>query len=246
MCILRMKRYTIELPILIFFSSLWSLRLFADAFMGLPLILFTVLILSVPFLTLQVSLDEKNATVICDDRLSAADVAGMIDDMGFGATVLPTEELKGRIEKAVIAIEGMTCQSCVQNIENHVALKSPGVLWIRVLLEEKQAEIWYDARVTAPEQLRSNIEDMGFEALLPSEEDQDAQLICLEEDKANEAACVISIEGMTCQSCVQTIEATIGKKPGVLSIRVSLEKKEAKVGDLFLREGGRGGEGIGA
>lgn len=45
-----------------------------------------------------------------------------------------------------------------------------------------------------------------------------------------EDSCKISIEGMTCQSCVQTIEANIGKVSGVTVIKVNLEKKEATVG----------------
>ena len=169
---------------------------------------------------IQVSLADKSASVICEERLSASDVAAMIDDMGFGATLLPVEELKGCLERAVIAIEGMTCQSCVQSIEGTIRRKSPGVFWIRVLLEEKRAEVWFDPRVTGPDQLRSDIEDMGFEALLPVPEVPEATQV---------QSISIGIEGMTCQSCVQTIEGTIGRKPGVLSIKVSLEEKRAQV-----------------
>ena len=45
----------------------------------------------------------------------------------------------------------------------------------------------------------------------------------------SEENCVISIEGMTCQSCVQTIEANIGKVSGVKAIKVNLERGEADV-----------------
>lgn len=45
----------------------------------------------------------------------------------------------------------------------------------------------------------------------------------------SEGSCSISIEGMTCQSCVQTIEANIGKVSGVKEIKVNLEKGEAIV-----------------
>lgn len=44
-----------------------------------------------------------------------------------------------------------------------------------------------------------------------------------------EEKCVITVEGMTCQSCVQTIESNIVKVNGVKDIKVNLDKKEAIV-----------------
>ena len=41
------------------------------------------------------------------------------------------------------------------------------------------------------------------------------------------SACVLSVEGMTCKSCSNQIETVIGQLPGVASIKVSLEFKEA-------------------
>ncbi|KAK3929335.1 Copper-transporting ATPase 1 [Frankliniella fusca] len=43
-------------------------------------------------------------------------------------------------------------------------------------------------------------------------------------------SCTITIEGMTCQSCVNSIESNICKVNGVKGIKVNLEKKEAIVG----------------
>ncbi len=45
-----------------------------------------------------------------------------------------------------------------------------------------------------------------------------------------EESCTILIEGMTCQSCVNSIESNISKVNGVSGIKVDLEKKEAIVG----------------
>ena len=39
----------------------------------------------------------------------------------------------------------------------------------------------------------------------------------------------ISIKGMTCNSCVKTIEQNLGEFPGVLSIKVSLSNEEGVV-----------------
>ena len=47
--------------------------------------------------------------------------------------------------------------------------------------------------------------------------------------KTNTMEVLINVEGMTCQSCVKTIEINISKVPGVEHIKVSLEKKQALI-----------------
>jgi copper chaperone len=44
------------------------------------------------------------------------------------------------------------------------------------------------------------------------------------------AKVIFQIEGMTCQHCVQTIEKTLGKLPGIQSVQVDLNEKQARVG----------------
>lgn len=67
-----------------------------------------------------------------------------------------------------------------------------------------------DPKLTTSEQVRDHIDDMGFEAtLLQGNSGKDVE------------TCVVSIKGMTCNSCVRNIEGTVGGKPGVVSIKVS-------------------------
>jgi len=42
--------------------------------------------------------------------------------------------------------------------------------------------------------------------------------------------CLVAVEGMTCQACVQTIESMLAKVAGVTTVKVSLESNEAFVG----------------
>ncbi|XP_078602292.1 copper-transporting ATPase 1-like isoform X1 [Branchiostoma floridae x Branchiostoma japonicum] len=112
----------------------------------------------------------------------------------------------------VISVKGMTCNSCVQNIQGYVG-QQEGVIHIKVSLADNNATIQYDPAKTSPSKLRDIIDDMGFEASLPS----------------NTAQVVIGIEGMTCNSCVQTIEGMISKMDGVESIKVSLAEKQGRV-----------------
>ena len=43
------------------------------------------------------------------------------------------------------------------------------------------------------------------------------------------SAVLLSVEGMTCHSCVKLIESTLGSEPGVAAVNVSLRMKEAIV-----------------
>lgn len=116
----------------------------------------------------------------------------------------------------VIEIEGMTCMSCVRNIEGNIGNKE-GVKSIKVSLEEKLGHVQYDPEITTAEDIRGAIYDMGFDAKLKESSDQ----LC--------PVTRIHVEGMTCMSCVKNIEGVVGEKPGVRNIKVSLENKEAIV-----------------
>ncbi|KAJ9589439.1 hypothetical protein L9F63_017342 [Diploptera punctata] len=132
-----------------------------------------------------------------------------MDNWGFVSGTEPPEETN---PKVVINVEGMTCQSCVRTIEDTIGEK-PGVLCIKVSLEHKTATIIYNPNITSPETLRNDIDDMGFDATLPG----------------SEASVEINIIGMTCQSCVNTIEGNMASKTGVKSIKVSLEEKKGYI-----------------
>ena len=70
------------------------------------------------------------------------------------------EEEEEEVETAVtvvIGIQGMTCGSCVRNIEKNVTGK-PGVESISVSLEHKSATIVYHPSTTAPHLLAAHIE----------------------------------------------------------------------------------------
>ncbi|RXG53096.1 Copper-transporting ATPase 1 [Armadillidium vulgare] len=138
--------------------------------------------------------------------------------MGFIASLPLDDE-----ENAVISIEGMTCNSCVKNIEKTIGDK-PGVISIKVSLQDKKGDVTYDSKETNVNRIKEDIEDMGFIAnVISSTEENGSGVNNFSRDT------VISIEGMTCNSCVRNIESTIGIKDGIISIVVSLEKKEAKV-----------------
>ncbi|TRY73708.1 hypothetical protein TCAL_00918 [Tigriopus californicus] len=127
-----------------------------------------------------------------------------------------SEPLPDQKRQCTVQILGMTCQSCVKNIETTIAQKS-GIDGVKVDLPGQRGQFDYNPKLTSPDLIVSQISDMGFEASLdfgPSSSPQTG---------------LIRVEGMTCQSCVKNIQAEIGQVRGVNSIHVDLDEKLATV-----------------
>ena len=172
----------------------------------------------------KVSLKNEEAAIVYDPSLTdPGTLREAIDDMGFDASLsspsaspTPTND----VQMVMINVDGMTCNSCVQTIEKSIS-KLSGVQSISVSLTGKTAQVHYSPEKVTAEQLRESIEEMGFDAHLIGDD------ICYVNKDVRTA--VISVEGMTCMSCVKTIEGNMSTKPGVQSIKVSLKDKRAAI-----------------
>ncbi|XP_011938258.1 PREDICTED: copper-transporting ATPase 1 isoform X3 [Cercocebus atys] len=137
-------------------------------------------------------------------------------------------------------IDGMHCKSCVSNIESTLSALQY-VSSIVVSLENRSAIVKYNASSVTPESLRKAIEAVSpgqYRVSIASEVEstsnspsssslQKTHLNVVSQPLTQET--VINIDGMTCNSCVQSIEGVISKKPGVKSIRVSLANSNGTV-----------------
>ena len=178
-------------------------------------------------IAIKVSLEQQQAYVQFNpEKITAQKVAENIDNMGFEAYI----EKSRNALIARIHVEGMTCQSCVRNIETNMKTK-PGVNEIRVSLEDREAFIIFDPKLTNLEVLRDQIDDMGFDASIPKgfHVDHEFDKLARQSLESKEREAVIDIEGMVCHSCVNNIETNIKDKPGVIDIKVSLEASSARV-----------------
>ncbi|XP_049561035.1 copper-transporting ATPase 1 isoform X1 [Orcinus orca] len=133
----------------------------------------------------------------------------------------------------IFIIDGMHCKSCVSNIENALSTLQY-VSSVVVSLENRTATVKYKANLVTPETLRKAIEaispgqyrvsstnEIQSTSNSPSSSSlQKSPLNIVSQPLTQET--VINIDGMTCNSCVQSIEGVILKKAGVKSIRVSL------------------------
>ncbi|WP_161864899.1 heavy metal translocating P-type ATPase [Pseudomonas yangonensis] len=105
-----------------------------------------------------------------------------------------------------LPIQGMTCASCAGRVERALR-KLPQVSSASVNLANEQARI--EAPAGSLPQLISAIEGAGYD--VPSQP--------LE----------LSIEGMTCASCVGRIERALNKLPGVSQVAVNLADEKARL-----------------
>ncbi|OWK57189.1 Copper-transporting ATPase 1 [Lonchura striata] len=151
----------------------------------------------------------------------------------------------------VINIEGMTCSSCVQSIEGVLSQKA-GVKSVHVSLPNGTGTIEYDPLQTSPEDLRSSIEDMGFDASFPAKAElpvakaQPCPEVQLDSHKPEQPSkvppahlgrqesktiskCYVQVTGMTCASCVANIERNLRREDGIHSILVALMAGKAEV-----------------
>uniref|UniRef100_A0A8V0XCZ0 Copper-transporting ATPase 2 n=1 Tax=Gallus gallus TaxID=9031 RepID=A0A8V0XCZ0_CHICK len=147
------------------------------------------------------------------------------DNMGYEESFEAMPSPSSQERTVAISIVGMTCQSCVQSVEGRMS-KVKGVVSIKVSLELNNAVVKYLQSEISPEQICQEIEDMGFDASIAEERltPVSVNLPC-----SREAVIKLRIEGMTCQSCVTSIEGKIKKLHGVAKIKVSLSNQEAVI-----------------
>ena len=143
-----------------------------------------------------------------------------------------------------INIQGMTCNSCVNNIQKHVSGK-PGIEDIKVNLDTKSATVTYNPAMTAPDLIVASIIEANpkkFTASLPTSSTCDIDkvktdpghdvLVTMERGSLFEGEttkCYLHVSGMTCASCVASIEKHVKKIPGVKNVMVALIAAKAEV-----------------
>jgi Cu+-exporting ATPase len=102
----------------------------------------------------------------------------------------------------------MSCASCVARIEKGLA-NVPGVQEVSVNLAAERAALTYDPAQVGVEELIRAVREVGYE--VPVE------------------TLTLSIGGMSCASCVATIERALSAVPGVVRASVNLGTEKAAV-----------------
>jgi len=127
----------------------------------------------------------------------------MVHKVGRRAAAAPAGER--RID---FGIQGMSCASCVAAVER--ALQGvPGVRQATVNLAAERGSVHYDPAAVDPAALIRAVADAGYAPAVEK--------------------VTIPISGISCASCVATIEGALGGTPGVISAGVNLATNGATV-----------------
>ncbi|XP_038835957.1 copper-transporting ATPase 2 isoform X4 [Salvelinus namaycush] len=133
-----------------------------------------------------------------------------------GSTKMATAGEEGKVQKCFIRVTGMTCASCVANIERNL-VKHRGVISVLVALMAGKAEVKYDPGSVDAKRITQLIEGLGFGATL------------IEDNAVMDGKLDLSVTGMTCASCVHNIESKLTRTNGILEASVALATNKAQI-----------------
>ncbi|KAK4516071.1 dolichyl-diphosphooligosaccharide--protein glycosyltransferase subunit 1 [Mucor velutinosus] len=185
--------------------------------------------------TVHVDLENNNATITYNTvALSLSHIIEAIEDCGFDVP-LPTKTL-------MLSVQGMTCQSCVKSITKACSALD-GIVSINVDLQAAMATVTYQPNLIAPQTVVNTIEECGFDVADTSDGGMDNNSDVLltppimhtkvdmnEADKPpTSVTAQLRIGGMTCASCVNSIERGLSSEQGIIAVQVSLLAESATI-----------------
>lgn len=119
-----------------------------------------------------------------------------------------SETTINQLERIELPITGMTCASCVRNVERALN-KTDGVGGVTVNLATERASIQFDPSTIAVPQLIERVQYAGYGIAT--------------------ATLDLPITGMTCASCVRNVERAVSKQAGVIDVVVNLATEKAAI-----------------
>ena len=114
------------------------------------------------------------------------------------------------MDKLKLKVEGMTCSSCAKNIELAVS-QLDGVKNASVNFSTETLFVEIEPEKVNIDKIKEAVEGIGYKIA------------------DNTKSMIIKIGGMTCASCVKTIETVLSEVPGIREVRVNLATESANV-----------------
>ncbi|GAW11530.1 hypothetical protein ANO14919_008770 [Xylariales sp. No.14919] len=176
----------------------------------------------------SISLLSERAVIEHDAALLPTDkIIEIIEDRGFGATLIDSEEAKPRKDDTseyddskpsygttTVAIEGMTCGACTSAVESGFT-GLDGILRFNISLLAERAVITHDPTKVPSEKIVEIIEDRGFDAKILS-------TVFETSDQSTSSSAQFKIYGNPDAAAAKGIEEVLQALPGVSSAKLSL------------------------
>ncbi|KAI0474871.1 heavy metal translocatin [Xylaria cf. heliscus] len=183
----------------------------------------------------SISLLSERAVIEHDATLLPADkIVEIIEDRGFGATLIDSEEArpgkdttsgdddsKPTAATTTIAIDGMTCGACTSAVEGGFT-GLDGILRFNISLLAERAVITHDPSKVPPEKIVEIIEDRGFDAKVLSTVFDVA-------DQSTSSSAQFKIYGDPDAAAAKAIEEALLALPGVSSAKLTLSTSRLSV-----------------
>ncbi|KAK4218168.1 hypothetical protein QBC37DRAFT_333850 [Rhypophila decipiens] len=177
----------------------------------------------------SISLLSERAVIEHDPTLlSAEQIAEIIEDRGFGATVVESVEKQPEREPikdtgdsksswhttTTIAIEGMTCGACTSAVEEGFK-NVDGMLRFNISLLAERAVITHDSTKLPAEKIAEIIEDRGFDAKIVSSTSDATHHV------SGTSMTQFKIYGNLDDASARSLEEKLLSLPGITSARLS-------------------------
>lgn len=134
----------------------------------------------------------------------------------------------------IYRVDGMHCQGCARGVER-TFMEIAGVRSVQVNLEDKQASLEVDESFD-PNQVENAFAEKSWKVTppdsVPSDEKKTEAPIETSSDEIKETSgreLILDVEGMTCASCVASVEKAASKVEGVIEARVNFATNRAAV-----------------
>ena len=176
----------------------------------------------------SISLLSERAVIEHDPTLLTAEqISEIIEDRGFGATIVDSIEKepergsakdtgddKPSATTTTVAIEGMTCGACTSSVEEGFK-NVEGLLRFNISLLAERAVITHDATKLTADQIAEIIEDRGFDAKIVSSVSDATQHV------SGTSTVQFKIYGNLDDASAKSLEEQLLSLPGINTVKLS-------------------------
>lgn len=130
------------------------------------------------------------------------------------------------MRETVVVIGGMTCSACVNAITTQVEAIEH-VDQVVISLATNEGRVLYEGEESISDTIRDTIENCGFDCSVVSDTDITPNDIDFDSDlNGSIVTCVITVKGMTCAACVNSIVGQLKQLDGIINVELSLLTEE--------------------